>query len=88
LPSEQDELKYTDWAKLVSGLMHDTPLGHIVEIRTQKDKNVLKQYGAYEKRIRSDWQKFLRTKSKGQADIMGDISFLQAGLKASFGKGT
>ena len=36
LPSEQGALKYSDWAKMVSGLMDDTPLGRVVAVRSEK----------------------------------------------------
>ena len=33
LPSEQDEMHYSEWILLVGGLMEDTPLGQTVLIR-------------------------------------------------------
>lgn len=35
--------------------MSDTPLGQIVRIRSEKDKNVIKNFSNYEKRIRAEW---------------------------------
>ncbi len=58
LPSEQEELHYSDWISLVAGLMHDTPLGQVVRIRSEKDKNMLKSFGAYENKLRSEWFEF------------------------------
>ena len=42
LPSEQGDLRYSDWIKMVSGLMDDTPLGRIVMIRSETDKERIK----------------------------------------------
>lgn len=38
--------------------MHDTPLGQVVRIRSENDKDIIKNFGAYEKRIRTDWTEF------------------------------
>lgn len=58
LPSEQEELHFSDWYQLVAGLMNDTPLGQIVQIRSEKDKDIIKHYGNFEKRIRREWREF------------------------------
>lgn len=75
LPSEQDELHYSDWALLVSGLMDDTPLGRVVEVRCETDKERIKAFGAGEMRIRREWNEFLANKKredpeKAKADIL------------------
>lgn len=58
LPSRQEEMKYSDWAKLLSGIMHDTPLGQVVAIRRETDQKIIKNYNADQMKIRRDWQKF------------------------------
>lgn len=58
LPSEQENLHYSDWYRLVAGLMDDTPLGRIVAVRAEDDKDRIKHFGAYEKRVRSEWRAF------------------------------
>lgn len=58
IPSEQEELHYRDWLLLVSGLMEDTPLGRIVLIRKEEDKERLKCFTKYEHRIRNEWRNF------------------------------
>lgn len=62
LPSEQDNLHYSDWYRLVAGLMHDTPLGQIVRIRSEDNKDIIRNFGAYEKRIRTEWTSFRSSK--------------------------
>lgn len=61
LPSEQGELAYSDWIRLVAGLMDDTPLGRVVSIRQENDKDIIKSFGSYEKRIRAEWTSFRDT---------------------------
>lgn len=58
LPSEQENLHYSDWYELVSGLMHDTPLGQIVRIRSEDNKDIIQNFSNVEKQIRSDWLLF------------------------------
>lgn len=58
LPSEQGDLSYCDWAKLVSGLMNDTPLGKIIEIRSEDDRDIIKNMTSEQLAIRNEWQEF------------------------------
>lgn len=59
LPSAQDEMHYSEWVLLVSGLMEDTPLGQIVLIRKENDKERLKHFTQHEHRIRNEWRSFI-----------------------------
>lgn len=58
LPSQQGDLSYSDWSKLVSGLMNDTPLGKVVEIRQESDPDILKNMTAEQRAIRNEWFAF------------------------------
>ncbi len=42
--------------------MEDTPLGRVVLIRKEADKEIIKTYGEYEKRIRAEWSSFRASK--------------------------
>ena len=57
-PSDQGSLHYSDWSKMVSGLMDDTPLGRIVMIRSEKDAERIKTFSPEQKRIQAEWKKF------------------------------
>lgn len=72
IPSEQEELKYSDWAKLVSGLMEDTPLGRIVSIRSETDREAIRKFTSEQKKVYNDWQRFRSRK------IMRDPEFLRS----------
>lgn len=53
--SIRKEIDNMSWAELcsdISGLMHDTPLGNIVEIRSEEDKEKLKYFTQEQKNIR------------------------------------
>lgn len=63
----KEDLAYPEYRRLFNGLMDTTPLGKIISIRSEKDKDVLKRFGPNEKKIRNDWIKF---KHKKQLDNM------------------
>lgn len=49
-------MKWDEFADLISGLGPGTPLGRMVAIRSEDDKEVLKHFTKEQKRIRSEWK--------------------------------
>lgn len=49
-------MKWQEFAALLYGLGADTPLGRIVSIRSEEDKDVIKHFTKDQKRIRSEWR--------------------------------
>ena len=93
LPSQQMDLKFSDWVKLVSGLMDNTPLIRVVHIRMEKDRNVIKKFNAEQRKLRNDWAAFkaskLRSTNTNSKVIDWDkqITALQNSLSKMFKKG-
>lgn len=90
LPSEQGNMHYSDWLLMVGGLMEDTPLGQIVQIRSENNKEMLKHFTPYENRIRREWSAFRAKKQlaeKSPQQINNDIAAIEAMIKAAFGGG-
>ena len=54
----QDEMHYSEWILLIGGIMEDTPLGQVVLIRKESDRNRLKHFTKHEHRIRNEWRNF------------------------------
>lgn len=50
-------MPWSEFCSYLVGLMEDTPLGRIVTIRSETDKNKLKNFNKEQKQIRSDWQR-------------------------------
>lgn len=50
-------MSYDEFCTLLSGLKHDTPLGSIVSIRSETDKDIIKHFTPQQKKIRNDWAK-------------------------------
>lgn len=82
LPSEQGNLIYSDWAKMVSGLMDDTPLGRVVSIRMENDPSIIKNFTPHQKAIQAEWRNF-RAKQTSQ----NDIAQLEIMIASMFGGG-
>ena len=81
LPSEQENLHYSDWAKMVGGLMDDTPLGRIVAIRAEKDHDTLRRMTPDQRRIRSEWAAFqARKNGMNYLSLLKQLQSMIAGL--------
>lgn len=53
------EIKTMKWGELssyISGLMHDTPLGNVVNIRSETDTEIIKKMTPEQKEIRRQWR--------------------------------
>lgn len=49
-------MKWEEFRALLVGISPETPLGRIVSIRSEDDKDILKHFTTEQKRIRSEWQ--------------------------------
>lgn len=49
------DMPYAEFSRLLSGLLPETPLGRIVSIRAETDKNTIKHFTDDQKRIRYEW---------------------------------
>ena len=58
------DMSWDEFCTLLSGLKPDTPLGNIVSIRSENDKNILKHFTPQQKKIRADWQRRKAKKKK------------------------
>ena len=50
-------MSWSEFATLLSGLMPDTPLGQIISIRSETNKDMLKNFTKEQKKIQSEWKK-------------------------------
>ncbi len=51
------EMKWAEFKALLSGIGPDTPLGRIVQIRSETDKDILAKFTPSQRKIGRDWQK-------------------------------
>lgn len=89
LPAMQGELPWPEWAKLVSGLMDDTPLGRVVATRSETDRKVIAGMTPWQLRIRREWQNWQArrlAKETGQAEAREEMRLLEKLLAGVFGR--
>ena len=54
--NEIDTISWSEVKMLISGLLSDTPLGRIIQIRSENDKEQLKHFTPEMHKIRNDWR--------------------------------
>lgn len=81
-------MSYSEFCTLLSGIMPDTPLGQIVSIRAEKDKEVIKHFTPEQKRIRAEWRnRKWKTGNKNKQKAGNQMLLnMQMGLKVAFKK--
>lgn len=55
---EHEDISYSEYRRLLTGIMHDTPLGYIVSIRQETDAKRIREMNKQDLRIRDEWRKF------------------------------
>lgn len=79
-------MSYSDWAKLVSGLMNDTPLGKVIEIRCEDDAEIIKNMNDDQLKIRRDWQDFINSHiTYSEEDMQKQSEMLEKMMASLFG---
>lgn len=53
---EEDTMTWDEFITLLKGIMSKTPLGQIVSIRSEEDKEMLKHFTKEQHKIRNDWR--------------------------------
>ncbi len=88
LPSEQENLKYSDWSKMVSGLMDDTPLGRVVGVRSETNKDIIKNFTKEQRAVRNEWSRFLAsrvtTEQFSETDWNEQMAEMERAFEAAF----
>ena len=79
----KEDIGFGEFCRLLAGLMADTPLGRVVAVRAEKDAQVIKRFGEYERGLRRDWLKFRGAAKAGGAPVMS-VEGLQGVLERAF----
>jgi len=84
--SYEPDITISEYYRLLVGIMPDTPLGRIVQIRMEKDPDTLKKFGEYEKGVRNEWLSFKANYSKKEQQQTDEenLKKLQNMLKSLF----
>ena len=76
LSREAATMKWDEFRDLLIGISPDTALGRIVAIRSEDDKNILKNFTKEQKRIRNKWM-MRKEKNIKQEDLTEMLEQLQ-----------
>lgn len=73
-------MSWDEFTDLLSGLSADTPLGRMVQLRTETNEDILKEYTAGERQIRAEWQKKV-AKRKGKDEVKDFLDSMEAAFR-------
>lgn len=81
-------MSYQEFCSLLSGIMPDTPLGQIVSIRAENDKEIIKHFTPEQRRIRMEWRNRRYKNKNGRQQSAGNNMFLslQGEFKNAFSR--
>lgn len=79
LSKDLREMKGPEFVALLKGLDSKTPLGRVVSVRAEEDREIIKNFSSYEKKIHTEWKR-KRAKKVGQDEINAVLE----GLKNAF----
>lgn len=78
----EPEMQWGEFCALLTGLNGDTPLGHVVDVRSTTDKERIKNMSASDKRIRAEWQARQSNKPIDSKSYMQSMRALEEAMKA------
>lgn len=53
---QEEDMSWSEFCSLLAGIMPKTPLGQIVSIRSEEDKDMLKNFTDEQQKIRDEWR--------------------------------
>ena len=82
---EYDTISWAEVKNLVRGLGSETPLGNIVAIRSETDKDILKKFTPSQHKIRNEWrQKVANKKLENTEKVEKEMDALQKAIEKMF----
>lgn len=84
---QEDDMSWSEFCTLLAGIMPETPLGQVVSIRCENDKEVLKNFTKEQHRIRNEWRS-RRTKAVAlnKDEAKKQLKMFQEAMKKAFSK--
>lgn len=78
-------MSWSEFCTLLSGIMPETPLGQIVNIRSENDKDILKNFTREQHRIRNEWRnRRTRVVSMNKKEMKEQVKMFQNAMKQAF----
>ncbi|CAK7070250.1 Gp15 family bacteriophage protein [Tissierella sp.] len=86
LRSEND-MSWSEFSTLLAGIMPETPLGQVVSIRSENDKDILKNFTKEQHRIRNEWRsRATKAIVMDKAEMERHVKMFQEAMKKAFSK--
>lgn len=84
---QEEDMSWSEFCTLLAGIMPETPLGQVVSIRCENDKEVLKRFTKEQHRIRNEWRS-RRTKAVAlnKDEAKKQLKMFQEAMKKAFSK--
>ena len=84
---QEEDMSWSEFCTLLAGIMPETPLGQVVSIRCENDKEVLKNFTKEQHRIRNEWRR-RRTKAVAlnKDEVKKQLKMFQEAMKKAFTK--
>lgn len=81
------DMPWGEFCTLLAGIMPETPLGQVVSIRSENDKDMLKNFTQEQHKIRNEWGS-RKTKAivMDKAEMGRQVKMFQEAMKKAFGK--
>jgi len=80
-------MSWNEFCTLLAGIMPQTPLGQVVSIRAENDKDMLKHFTKEQHKIRNKWRsRRANFVVLDKAEAKGQIRAFQEAMKKAFGK--
>jgi len=82
------DMSWDEFSSLLAGLLPETPLGYIVQIRSENDRERLKNFTPEQKRIRAAWRtRHMKNVQMNPEDAKKAIEQFEKMMAAMFSKG-
>lgn len=81
-----DDMSWSEFCSLLSGIMPETPLGRVVSIRAEKDIKVINGFTKEQKKIHNDWLLKRNKRMVGTPQYIEYWTRLQKDFKAAYSK--
>lgn len=80
-------MSWDEFCTLLSGILPETPLGYIVQIRSENDPEKLKHFTKEQKQIRAKWRaKMFRNYNFDEKEAKKMIEKFEQMIASAFGK--
>lgn len=82
-------MQWSEFSSLLAGLNENTPLGKMIYIRSETDKDKLKLFSPEQRRIRNEWMAKIAKKQieNDPEGVRKQINSLHSMFKQAFGGG-